>query len=101
MSPEKREHLSDAPTAQPSVYFQKETLTGNFYNSVNTAVQRLNLYFDHCTITGEISSGDCEHTDKSYYYGIRNGEKICVDENGRAYQTPVSYTHLDVYKRKV
>lgn len=87
MSPEKRAKISDTPTAQPNFYFKNETLTGNFYNSVNTAVQLLNLDFDHCTVTGQISSGDCEHICKSYWYGIKNGEKICIDENGRAYKT--------------
>ena len=87
MSPEKRSKISDVPTAQPNFYFKDETLTGNFYNSVNTAVQLLNLDFDHCTVTGQISSGDCEHIYKSYWYGMKDGEKICIDENGRAYLT--------------
>ena len=25
--------------------------------------------------------------DKSYWYGMKDGEKICIDENGRAYRT--------------
>lgn len=87
MSPEKRDKISDTPTAQPNFYFQNEVLTGNFYNSVNTAVQLLNLEFDACAITGQISSGDCEHVNKSYFYGRKDGEKICIDERGRAYLT--------------
>lgn len=87
MSPEPRGKISDTPTATPRFHFKNETLNGNFYNSVCTAVQQLELDFDHCTVIGEISSGDCEHVYKSYWYGIKGGQKICIDETGRAYKT--------------
>ena len=87
MSPEKRDRLPGAPTATAAFHFQDEDLAGNFYNSVNTAHQLLKLDFDGSRVAGTISSGDCEHVNKSYWYGLKDGLKICIDESGRAYQT--------------
>lgn len=87
MSPEKRQKISDTPTAVATYNFRNEKLDGDFYNSVNTAVQKLQLNFEGCSVNGTISSGDCEHVYKSYWYGMKDGKKICIDENGRAYQS--------------
>lgn len=87
MSPEKRGKLPGDPTATASFHFKHESLDGDFYNSVNTAAQLLQLEFDHSTVIGEISSGDCEHVHKSYWYGWKDGQRICIDQQGRAYQT--------------
>ena len=87
MSHEKREKISDVPTAVATYNFKDEVLNGDFYNSVNTAVQKLQLNFEDSTIFGTISSGDSEHIHKSYWYGMKGGEKICIDENGRAYRS--------------
>lgn len=87
MSTARRGKISDTPTAKPEFHFKNMKLTGNFYNSVDSAVQCLELDFDHCTVDGEISSAHSEHIYKSYYYGMRQGEQICIDEAGRAYKT--------------
>ena len=82
-----RAPLAGDPTATATFRFADETLIGNFYNSVNTAHQLLKLEFDRSRVSGTISAGDAEHVDKSYWYGMKDGEKICIDENGRAYRT--------------
>ena len=87
MSPDKHAKLDGAPTATAHFDFCDEKLDGNFYNSVNTAHQLLELCFDNSQVNGCISSGDVEHVNKSYWYGIKDGQKICIDGNGRAYQT--------------
>ena len=87
MSPEKRDALPGDPTANPVFNFRDETLNGNFYNSVNTAKQLLSLNFDNTTLIGSISSGDCEHVNKSYWYGLKDGERICINQEGKAYKT--------------
>ncbi len=87
MSPDPRDKISDTPTATATFHFKNETLDGDFYNSVNTAVQKLALTFDHCEIAGEISSGVSEHVNKSYWYGMKDGRKICIDADGRPYKT--------------
>ena len=94
MSPDQRAPMGHSPTAVATFNFQNESLDGDFYNSVNTAVQKLQLNFDHCSVNGQISSGNCEHIHKSYWYGMRNGKKICIDESGRAYKslTEAPYT---------
>lgn len=87
MSPEKRDKISDNPTAVATYNFRNENLDGDFYNSVNTAVQKLQLNFENSKVSGTISSGDSEHVHKSYWYGIKDGKKICIDEEGRAYRS--------------